>query len=1084
MSAPTGRLAADPAAVDAQNPWPGLASFSEEQEPFFHGRSSEVNDLLRRVRRKPLTVLYGQSGLGKTSLVHAGLFPRLRAEGFLPVPIRVDYGAGTAEPAAQIRLALADAFAAADIDPGAALAEGETLWECLHRFGMTFRNRRGDPMVPVLVFDQFEELFTLGPAQADGGGFTRRLVDELGALIENRVPRSLEARLEESPELVEAFDFERQDYRVLLSLREDYLAHLHDLRQAIPSIALNSMRLARMNGEQALEAVLKPGGALVTPPVAEAIVRFVAGARETEQGRRTSSSGVEFRSLEVEPALLSLFCRELNQKRRGRGLSEITLDLVQGSREAILQEFYEGCFRDQPPAVRAFVEEELLTDDGHRESVAWARAERALGQRGASPQALDGLVRRRLLHVEERLRVRRVELAHDVLALVARQSRVGRRQAEALAEAERREAEARDRLRVARRRGLMIVSASLVVGGTMAVLGAVALRQGRVATQARVKADSASQAAIAAESVAVRRAIEVGTLNRQLVDSAAALAGQRDELRQRERALRRALDEQARLRDDADRNATRAEAMASVASGNLQRMCDYSLELADTLSDLLSPLRFESRATSAGPPEEQAALEGYEAYIATTEQHFDSMFAKDPSATCVQQMRARIKVSSAGEAQERRRGARVLRDRSRNALPAVQLLRRSDSASSWYLAQILYTDLAYYFWLVDDTANAETAATEGMEVSRKLDAGRNRNALFRYARLHQMLGNALWDRRRGADARRQFLRGLTITDSGLARGDQNPSSLLLAQSQLHLRVAMIDSAAGRRDSARARHAAAVESARRRSAERTSSALDWLASTLEWQADLEAGFGNAAAARAAYAESRAARADTTFRGANRLRALGAEQQVVRKAARSELSIGDTTRAVRLLRDRLALDSAVIELRGPDQASLDSLGFTLDLLGRVYRARGEFGESIRARAALVAARRQALRLGDSRGGRSDLATALGNLAFSQLFGGEADRAVNNALEGLRVDSTQTYILTNLAHGYLLSGRPAPAESVYRANAARRLDSETTFAEAVVDDVKALQRWNAMTAEQAGRVCLWLGRPEADCRGGGSR
>ena len=64
--------------LDAENPWPGLMPFTEATRAFFHGRDAEAAELLRRVRRERLTILFGQSGLGKTSLLFAGLFPRLR----------------------------------------------------------------------------------------------------------------------------------------------------------------------------------------------------------------------------------------------------------------------------------------------------------------------------------------------------------------------------------------------------------------------------------------------------------------------------------------------------------------------------------------------------------------------------------------------------------------------------------------------------------------------------------------------------------------------------------------------------------------------------------------------------------------------------------------------------------------------------------------------------------------------------------------------------------------------------------------------------------------------------------------------
>src|SRR5205085_384790 len=145
-------------------------------------------------------------------------------------------------------------------------------------------------------------IFTLGQADDFGRRRAAEFIDELADLVENRPPRALEARIDSDDSIVERFDFSRADYRILIALREDYLAHLEGLKARMPSITQNRMRLARMTGEQALAAVTKPGGRLVSEEVAEAIVRFVAG-------------GAELRNAEVEPSLLSLVCRELNNAR-------------------------------------------------------------------------------------------------------------------------------------------------------------------------------------------------------------------------------------------------------------------------------------------------------------------------------------------------------------------------------------------------------------------------------------------------------------------------------------------------------------------------------------------------------------------------------------------------------------------------------------------------------------------------------------------------------------------------------------------------------------------------------------------------
>jgi hypothetical protein len=82
--------------LDTENPWPGLESFKEDARAFFHGRDREAESLLNHVHDAPVTVLYGRSGLGKTSLLRAGLFPLLRDRNFLPVYVRFDLKPGAA----------------------------------------------------------------------------------------------------------------------------------------------------------------------------------------------------------------------------------------------------------------------------------------------------------------------------------------------------------------------------------------------------------------------------------------------------------------------------------------------------------------------------------------------------------------------------------------------------------------------------------------------------------------------------------------------------------------------------------------------------------------------------------------------------------------------------------------------------------------------------------------------------------------------------------------------------------------------------------------------------------------------------
>src|SRR4051812_35266873 len=183
--------------INASNPWPGLASYTEDQSGLFHGRDEEIRALARLMERKALTILFGQSGLGKSSLLQAGVFPRLRAASFLPIYIRLDHAEGSPLPAEQVKAMVAAAAAQAGTwtKPGAAKPE-ESLWEFFHHRDDRLLDANGNTIVPVLVFDQFEELFTLGAAAGAQRDRAVAFIGELAELVENRPSEKLVEQLD------------------------------------------------------------------------------------------------------------------------------------------------------------------------------------------------------------------------------------------------------------------------------------------------------------------------------------------------------------------------------------------------------------------------------------------------------------------------------------------------------------------------------------------------------------------------------------------------------------------------------------------------------------------------------------------------------------------------------------------------------------------------------------------------------------------------------------------------------------------------------------------------------------------------
>jgi PDZ domain len=409
------QLTGSPLELSPDNPWPGLQSFDEASQAFFFGLHAETDALFRLVRRATLTLFYGRSGLGKTSLLQAGLFPRLREANLLPVPIRLDYGPKAPPLLSQVKQAVANALSEAGIDVRSP-AEGESLWEYFHHSDVDFWDAQNRLVTLVLVFDQFEERFTLGRQLADTDAQAEVCLAELSQLVENRPPPLLKTKFEAQADGVGSYDFNKRSCKVILSLREDFLPELENLRDRFPSILENTLRLQAMNEAQAMDVVLGPGSQLVSEQVAAEIVRFVGRADQWSQVCCT-----------VEPVLLSVVLYGLNQRRRQNQQPTITSDLLLGSREQILDDFYEEALEGLPARARLLVEDGLLTNSGRRDTLAW---EDALAEFGVDEQEVLTLIDRHLLRREDRSDGARIELVHDRVADVVRRHRDCRREQE------------------------------------------------------------------------------------------------------------------------------------------------------------------------------------------------------------------------------------------------------------------------------------------------------------------------------------------------------------------------------------------------------------------------------------------------------------------------------------------------------------------------------------------------------------------------------------------------------------------------------------------------------------------------------
>ena len=395
--------------------YPGPPPFEDTPQDHntFHGRSDEIGTITHQIIATRLIVLFGKSGLGKTSLLQAGLFPRLRNEGFLPIKVRLSSSISLLELVGKAAQAVSSNINI-DYIPG----ERGNLWE----FFKTAMFWQGDTlMVPVLVFDQFEEIFTLGDSTLRAA-FSR----EIGPLVSGYPPEVLRDRAKSGTEGGRLSDIPPK-VKIILSLREEYLGSLLELSPEIPRLFQDRIRLLPLAESQAKEAIQIP--ALLGSESVPLSEKIEFSSPPFEYDEKTLKEMIEFlkgRSDIIEPFQLQLLCQHVEKKilkkkmhPAGTALIKITPSDLGGhaAMNAILQRFYADAIADLPRRerrhARNLCEVGLLTTAGYRLML---EENQIRNEYNVSDDTLDYLVRKRILRKEPRLDSLFYEISHDTIA--------------------------------------------------------------------------------------------------------------------------------------------------------------------------------------------------------------------------------------------------------------------------------------------------------------------------------------------------------------------------------------------------------------------------------------------------------------------------------------------------------------------------------------------------------------------------------------------------------------------------------------------------------------------------------------------
>jgi conflict system STAND superfamily ATPase len=352
------------------NPFVGPRPLETGQRIF--GRDREIEELYYLLSAERIVLLHSPSGAGKSSLIRAGLVPRLAERFDVRGPTRLNTQPPEGTPVNRY-VRSANLGFEQGLPEERRRADDLISRMTLAEYVEGRPRRRSAPQNVVLIFDQFEEILTADPLAFDA---KREFFRQLGELLQD--PRIW----------------------VLFALREDYLAPLDPYVDQIPTHLKNRFRvdlLSREASQEAMVGTATEGGRTFAQDAVEKLVMDLATMKvQQPDGSFESQVGPH-----VEPLHLQVACRGLWERMPPTDLSIDLEDIKSfGDVTRALATYYADVVGAKPGvqrAIREWIGEKLITKDGIR-----SQALRGVG-------TSEGL----LVRAEQRGGATWYELAHD-----------------------------------------------------------------------------------------------------------------------------------------------------------------------------------------------------------------------------------------------------------------------------------------------------------------------------------------------------------------------------------------------------------------------------------------------------------------------------------------------------------------------------------------------------------------------------------------------------------------------------------------------------------------------------------------------
>ena len=365
------------------NPYAGPRSL-QQGEPIY-GRGREINELRGAILSERIVLLYSQSGAGKTSLIEAGLRPEFERRRFKLLPtVRVGYEPPSETPGVN-RYRLSVLTSLEEIKPAEEQLAPDELASISLKEYFEGNLEEEDGLDVFVIFDQFEEIFTLDPTDWDA---KEAFLHELGIAMANR------------------------SIFALFSMREDFIAQLDPYQSSMPTRFSNTYRLELLGPSEARLAIQKPAEVAGVEFEDDAAQGLVDDLRRVRVDRGATTS-LEL-GPSVEPVQLQVVCAQLweHLEPDATVIRSQNVDDIGNVNEALAGYYASevaaaaGSTHVKERVIRDWFEEKLISDDGFR-------TQTRDGPGGKSDKTLPELENSHLIRADRRRGTQWYELTHD-----------------------------------------------------------------------------------------------------------------------------------------------------------------------------------------------------------------------------------------------------------------------------------------------------------------------------------------------------------------------------------------------------------------------------------------------------------------------------------------------------------------------------------------------------------------------------------------------------------------------------------------------------------------------------------------------